>query len=172
MYSHTLRLRFDYRFADNFRTQNTSCFISSRLMQTNTLTNPSLIMSPHFWDESHCVITIIKCLTLFVGNRRNQQHSRPHSTAKQAENRTQVLKILLLNVIRPTTLLEHDTQSFCIDLNSVLPSKGRSIPRIDFLLERIGVQEAKYFCTLDLTAGYHWIAVSPESALNAACNTD
>ncbi len=108
--------------------------------------------------------------------RVNQQRPRGHSAAKQEEIRTQIVKMLLLNVIRPCrepyfsqvhmTPKGNNQWRFCIDfrsLNSVSPSKGWSIPQIDHLLQRIGSKKAKYFCTLDLTAGYHQIAVSTES---------
>ncbi len=108
--------------------------------------------------------------------RTNQQRPRGHTPVKQEEIRTQIEKMLGLNVIRTCrepyysqvhmTPKGNDQWRFCIDfrsLNSVSPSKGWPIPQIDLLLQRVGALKAKYYCTLDLTSGYHQIAVSAES---------
>jgi hypothetical protein len=55
---------------------------------------------------------------------------------------------------------------FCIDyrsLNAFSKSLGWPIPNIENLLQRIGTKRAKYFATLDFTAGYHQLPLDEES---------
>ena len=40
---------------------------------------------------------------------------------------------------------------------------GWPIPNIENLLQRIGTKRAKYFATLDFTAGYHQLPLDEES---------
>jgi hypothetical protein len=99
----------------------------------------------------------------------NSLQPRHHSQAKHAEVYKQVNKMLPLGVISesqaPYYSQVHLTPKptpgewrFCIDyrrLNAASKSLGWPIPNIADMLRRLGNRKSKYFCKLDLTAGYH-----------------
>jgi len=102
-------------------------------------------------------------------DRANAAAPRQHSAAKHAEVLKQVEKMLPLEVISKSQA-EYYSQvhltpkptpgewRFCIDFRRLnLASKGMGwpIPNIADMLRRLGARAPKYFCKLDLTAGYH-----------------
>ena len=63
---------------------------------------------------------------------------------------------------------------FCIDyrrLNAATKSLGWPLPNIADMLRRLGQKKPKYFCKLDLTAGYHQTPLHPNSRHYTAFKT-
>ena len=48
---------------------------------------------------------------------------------------------------------------------------GWGIPNIKDILERLGEKKSKFFCKLDLTAGFHQTLISEESRIFTAFKT-
>jgi hypothetical protein len=118
-------------------------------------------------------------------DRANAAAPRQHSAVKHAEVLKQVEKMLPLEVIResqaPYYSQVHLTPKptpgewrFCIDfrrLNMACKSMGWPIPNIADMLQRLGAKRPKYFCKLDLTAGYHQAPLDEESRKYTAFRT-
>jgi hypothetical protein len=102
---------------------------------------------------------------------------RLHTPMKQAEVAKQVNKMKPLGVIKdsqaPYYSQVHLTPKptpgewrFCIDyrrLNVATKSMGWPLPNIMDMLRRLGSRGAKFFCKLDLTAGYHQTPLHEDS---------
>jgi hypothetical protein len=110
---------------------------------------------------------------------------RQHSPLKQAEVQKQIHKMLPLGVIAesqaPYYSQVHLTPKpkpgewrFCIDyrrLNQAIKSMGWPLPNISEMLRRLGQRGAKFFCKLDLTAGYHQTPLHESSRKYTAFKT-
>lgn len=107
---------------------------------------------------------------------RNSGPPRIQSDVKQDEIKRQIDKLLLLNVIRPSqspyyshphlTRKPDNSWRFCIDyrqLNNASKSLGWPIPNIEQLLRRVGKKNPKFFGKIDLTSGYHQMAIDEAS---------
>jgi hypothetical protein len=115
----------------------------------------------------------------------NSLQPRHHSQAKHAEVFKQVHKMLPLGVISesqaPYYSQVHLTPKptpgewrFCIDyrrLNVASKSMGWPIPNISDMLRRLGSRKSKFFCKLDLTAGYHQAPLGETSRKYTAFRT-
>jgi hypothetical protein len=115
----------------------------------------------------------------------NSLAPRHHSQAKHAEVSKQVNKMMPLGVIRESNeefysqvhLTPKPTPGewrFCIDyrrLNAASRGMGWPIPNIAEMLRRLGDRKPKYFCKLDLTAGYHQAPLDEESKKYTAFRT-
>ena len=115
----------------------------------------------------------------------NSLAPRHHSQAKHAEVSKQVNKMMPLGVIRESNekfysqvhLTPKPTPGewrFCIDyrrLNAASRGMGWPIPNIAEMLRRLGDRKPKYFCKLDLTAGYHQAPLDEESRKYTAFRT-
>jgi hypothetical protein len=116
---------------------------------------------------------------------KNSLAPRHHSQAKHAEVYKQVNKMLPLGVIRESNVefysQVHLTPKptpgewrFCIDyrrLNEASKGLGWPIPNISDMLRRLGDRKAKFFCKLDLTAGYHQAPLEENSRKYTAFRT-
>jgi len=109
---------------------------------------------------------------------------RVQSDIKQEEIKRQLDKLLTLDVIQTSqapyyshphlTKKSDDTWRFCIDyrqLNLCSKSLGWPIPNIELLLRRVGKKNPTYFGKIDLTSGYHQMAVSEDSRRLTAFKT-
>ena len=120
---------------------------------------------PPVWEIDHCI-------PLKKGT--NPINVRPYRYAyfQKAEIEKQVLDMLKLRVIRPSTspfsflvLLvkkKNDTWRFCTDyraLNSVTIKDRFPIPTVNDMLDEL--HGASYFTKLDLRAGHHQVRVNP-----------
>lgn len=107
------------------------------------------------------------------GNRRA---ARFVSELKRAEIQRQVMKMLELNLIRPSQNSEKSqvvlakkpdgSWRFCIDyreLNNNTESMGWPIPNIPQMLQRIGLRQPKYYAVMDLTMGFYQAPLAEES---------
>jgi hypothetical protein len=115
----------------------------------------------------------------------NSLQPRHHSQAKHTEVYKQVNKMLPLGVITesqaPYYSQVHLTPKptpgewrFCIDyrrLNAASKSLGWPIPNIADMLRRLGSRKSKFFCKLDLTAGYHQAPLHERSRKYTAFRT-
>ena len=108
--------------------------------------------------------------------RENRLPPRVQSIIKQDEIHRQTSDLILKNVLEPTqeayysqvllTPKAKDKWRFCIDfrrLNEATEELSWPLPNIPHLLRRIGTQQPKYFGVMDLTSGYHQIAISKRS---------
>ena len=106
------------------------------------------------------------------------------SDVKQEEIKKQLDKLLLLGVIQTSqapyyshphfTKKPDNSWRFCIDYsNSNLCSKslGWPIPNIVLLLRRVGKKKPIYFGKIDLTSGYHQMAIGEQSRRLTAFRT-
>ena len=115
----------------------------------------------------------------------NQLPPRHHSQAKHAEVYKQVNKMMPLGVITESQA-EYYSQvhltpkptpgewRFCIDyrrLNSASKGLGWPIPNIPDMLRRLGDRKSRFFCKLDLTAGYHQAPLAESSRKYTAFRT-
>jgi hypothetical protein len=110
---------------------------------------------------------------------------RLHTPVKQAEIAKQVNKMKPLGVIADSQAAYYSQVHltpkpnpgewrFCIDyrrLNSATTSMGWPLPNIADMLRRLGERKAKFFCKLDLTAGYHQTPLHKDSQHYTAFKT-
>ena len=106
----------------------------------------------------------------------NRRSARFVSELKRAEIQRQVMKMLELQLIRPSQNAEKSqvvlakkpdgSWRFCIDyreLNTHTQSMGWPIPNIPQMLQRIGMRQPKYFAVMDLTMGFFQAPLAEES---------
>ena len=109
---------------------------------------------------------------------------RVQSDVKQEEIKKQLDKLLLLGVIQTSqapyyshphlTKKPDNSWRFCIDyrnLNLCSKSLGWPIPNIELLLRRVGKKKPIYFGKIDLTSGYHQMAIGEQSRRLTAFRT-
>jgi hypothetical protein len=105
---------------------------------------------------------------------KNGGPTRPQSTEKMEETRSQIEWMLELDLIELSKspyythvhLVREPTGNwrFCIDfrtINDLCGNIGRSIPNIAQTFERIGSKKPKVFAKFDMTSGYFQMAFDP-----------
>jgi hypothetical protein len=105
---------------------------------------------------------------------KNGGPPRPQSTEKMEETRSQIERMLELDLIEPSKspyyshvhLVRKPTGKwrFCIDfrtINDLCGNIGWPIPNIAQTLERIGSKKPKVFAKFDMTSGYFQMAFDP-----------
>ena len=116
---------------------------------------------------------------------RNRGRPRRMSHSCEIEMRRQIDLLQLLGVIRPSRAGYYShgfmvpkpggKQRLVVDfkflnLDSEVES-GWGIPNIKDILERLGEKKSKFFCKLDLTAGFHQMLISEDSRQYTAFKT-
>jgi hypothetical protein len=134
------------------------CLYVKPVFNTKVRSTPALVtpmrleVQDHLWEDPS-----------------NALGPRLHTPLKQAEVAKQVNKMKPLGIIKdsqaPYYSQVHLTPKptpgewrFCIDyrrLNVATKSMGWPLPNISDMLRRLGSRKPKWFCKLDLTAGYH-----------------
>jgi hypothetical protein len=112
--------------------------------------------------------------------RSNRRPCRPQTVENDEQIKSQVAKLVELGILQYTkdaAFYSHphmvrkksgDKKRFTVDfrfLNECCASLSWPIPNMELLLERIGRQSPKnkYFAVIDLTSGYHQLAIDKDS---------
>ena len=116
---------------------------------------------------------------------RHRQASRVYSQAQREEMDRQIHIMLEAGVISPSTAgawshavlakKKNGNWRFCIDyrmLNAMSKDIGWPIPNIMETLKSIGRRRPKFFAVMDLTSGYHQMALSTSDRKYTAFMTD
>ena len=115
----------------------------------------------------------------------NRGPPRPQTVQKNQIIGDMLKQLLDADIIQPSQATEYShvhlaakpngKWRFCIDyraLNDALSSLGWPIPHIKRMLQRLGEKRANFFAVLDLTSGYHQVALSETSRPFAAFITE
>ena len=112
---------------------------------------------------------------------KNRGSPRSQTSQAQAEIKRQVDILLKNKIIRKSNAVYYSQVvlapkpngkwRMCIDykkLNEASDHNGWPLPHIKQLLQRIGSAKPKYFAVMDMTSGYHQLAMNPNSIIYTA----
>ena len=103
----------------------------------------------------------------------------PHALLEIVEE--EVKSLLQAGIIRPAfsewafpivpVMKKYGSMRVCVDfreLNKILKRDEYPLPRIDELLDSIGIIRPKLFCTLNCMKGFHQMKIHPDSVCKMA----
>ena len=138
--------------------------------------------------ESSASVTAFRVNLKDDNNWESPKHrtpSRAYSQAQREEMDRQIQIMLTARVISPSTAgawshavlakKKNGKWRFCVDyrmLNALCKDIGWPLPNIIETLKRIGKNKPKFFAVLDLTSGYHQMALSKSDRRLTAFMTD
>jgi hypothetical protein len=151
----------------------------------NTRLNDMLLQFSNVFEaplEGAPVPNLPECIPIESGHKASDRPAFRLSLKERHEDEKQVADLLVKGWIEPSSSnygapvlfvpKPDGSMRMCIDcraLNRITTRNKYPLPRIDDLMDNLGA--AKYFSSLDLTAGYHQLVLPPSDRPKTAFNT-